>query len=98
VWTVKTELVTFVNEQERQRYQESLGDTLADRVRYIAEVMNRYEYVPKMPGKAALDLVFDTSFPDVQPYLFKVCYSTAWPSSPSIGSTLKNLLKDTLAI
>lgn len=98
VWTVKTDLVTFANEQERQRYQESLGDTLSDKVIYIAEVMNRDEYVPKMPSKAELDLVFDTSFPDVQPFLFKVCYSTAPPSSPSVGSTVRRLLKDTLAL
>lgn len=98
VWTVKTELITFSNEQERQRYQEALGEILADKVLYIAEVMNRHEYVPKMPGKAELDLVFDTSFPDVQPYLFKVVYSTAGPSSPSVGTTVKRLLKDTLAI
>jgi len=98
VWTVKTELMSFSNEQERQRYQEALGEILADKVLYIAEVMNRHEYVPKMPGKAELDLVFDTSFPDVQPYLFKVVYSTAGPSSPSVGTTVKRLLKDTLAI
>ena len=32
VWTVKTELVSFANEQERQRYQEALGEILADKV------------------------------------------------------------------
>ena len=34
--------------------------------------MNRHEYVPKMPNQSELDLVFDTSLQDVQPYLCKV--------------------------
>ena len=35
--------------------------------------MNKYEFVPKMPNSSDLELVFDTSFHDVQPHLFKVC-------------------------
>jgi autophagy-related protein 101 len=27
-----------------------------------------------MPNQSELDLIFDTSYPDVQPYLFKVRY------------------------
>ena len=34
--------------------------------------MNKHEYVPKMPNQSEIDLIFDTSYPDVQPYLFKV--------------------------
>jgi len=40
---------------------------------YIVEAMSQHEYVPKIPNQAELDLVFDISLPDVQPYLFKVC-------------------------
>ena len=36
------------------------------------QVMNKYEFVPKMPNSSDLELVFDTSFHDVQPHLFKV--------------------------
>ena len=34
--------------------------------------MNKPEFVPKMPNQSDLELVFDTSLQDVQPYLFKV--------------------------
>ncbi len=34
--------------------------------------MNKHEFLPKMPNKSDLELVFDSSFHDVQPYLFKV--------------------------
>lgn len=57
---------------ERQLYREKVGELLAEKVLYIAESMNRPTYVPKMPNQPELDLIFDTSFPDIQPYLFKV--------------------------
>lgn len=98
VWTIRTELVHFANEHERQHWQEKVGEMLADKVMYIAEVMNRHDYVPKMPSEAELELVFDTSFPDIQPYLFKISYTTSGPNSPSMGTTVRRLLKDTLAI
>lgn len=98
VWTVRTELHQLDNEQERQQWQEKVGEIIADKVMYICEVMNRHEYVPKMPSFTDLDLVFDTSFDDVQPYLFKISYATSDPVSPSVGTTVRKLLKDTLAI
>ena len=57
---------------ERQICREKLGEMLAERVFHITDIMNRHDYVPKMPNQTELDLVFDTSFPDVQPYLFRV--------------------------
>jgi len=76
--------------------------------------MNKYEFVPKMPNSSDLELVFDTSFHDVQPHLFKVllvglkvevllssqvCHSTANVGSPGVGiNMVRRLLRDTLAI
>nr|CAD7574822.1 unnamed protein product [Timema californicum] len=71
VWTIRLELIKLNNEHERQVCREKVGDMLTDKIIYIAEVMNRHEYVPKMPNQSELDLIFDTTFPDVQPYLFK---------------------------
>ena len=98
VWTVRTELVSFNNDGERRQWQEKVGEMLADKILYVAEVMNRQDYVPKIPGKADMDLIFDTSFPDIQPYLFKISHATAIPCGPSVGSTVKRLFKDTLAL
>ena len=58
---------------ERQVCREKVGEMLGEKVMYIAETLNRHEYVPKMPNQSELDLVFDTTFSDVQPYLYKVC-------------------------
>lgn len=40
VWTIRTDLVHFANEHERQNWQEKVGEMLADKVMYIAEVTN----------------------------------------------------------
>jgi len=71
---------------------------LADKVMYIAEVINRQDYVPVIYSRANMDLIFDTSFMDVQPYLFKVSHTTSDLSSPKMGSTVRRLFKDSLAI
>jgi autophagy-related protein 101 len=62
----------FLSYLERQVCRERVGDMLTEKILYIAEVMNRHDYVPKMPNQSELDLIFDTSYPDVQPYLFRV--------------------------
>lgn len=98
VWLLKLDVVTFANEHERQIGQEQLHDLLADKIMYIAEAMNKPEYVPKMPNQSELDLVFDTTYCDVQPYLHKISFTTTGPSSTSVGTTMRRLLKDTLAL
>nr|CAD7462048.1 unnamed protein product [Timema tahoe] len=79
VWTIRLELIKLNNEHERQVCREKVGDMLTDKIIYIAEVMNRHEYVPKMPNQSELDLIFDTTFPDVQPYLFKIIFNASFP-------------------
>jgi autophagy-related protein 101 len=52
--------------------REYLGELVGDKVVLIAEVMNRQQYLPKIPTETEVDLIFDTSYPDIQPYLFRV--------------------------
>lgn len=52
--------------------RENLGELVGEKVVLIAEVMNRQQYLPKIPTKSEVDLIFDTSYPDIQPYLFRV--------------------------
>jgi len=99
VWTVRVEIVSLANESERLGWREKLGEVLCEKTLYVTEVMNKQEFVPKMPNSSDLELVFDTSFHDVQPHLFKVCHSTASVGSPGVGvNMVRRLLKDTLAI
>lgn len=98
VWTVRLELINLNSEDERQVCREKVGEMLSEKIVYITEIMNRHDYVPKMPHQSELELIFDTSYPDVQPYLFKFNYSTAGPPSTSLGSTMKRLIRETLAL
>lgn len=98
VWTVRLELLNLYNEDERQVYRERVSEMLTEKILYITEVMNRHDYVPKMPSQTELDLIFDTTFVDIQPYLFKCKYSTAGPSENSVGHTMKKLIKNTLSL
>ncbi|XP_030758623.1 autophagy-related protein 101 [Sitophilus oryzae] len=95
VWTVRLQLITLDNELERQECREKVGNHLTEKIVYITEVMNRQDYLPKMPSRSEVDLVFDTSFVDVQPYLFKFNYSITGPSSgTSVGSTMRKFIKE----
>ncbi|XP_022916614.1 autophagy-related protein 101 [Onthophagus taurus] len=99
VWTLRLELISLNSEDERQICREKVGEHLTDKILYITEVMNRHDYVPKMPNQSELDLIFDTTYSDVQPYLFKLSYHIAGPSaSTSVGSTMKKLIRETLSL
>ncbi|KAH8394113.1 hypothetical protein KR215_008992 [Drosophila sulfurigaster] len=98
VWTVHLDLIKHENEDERQLCRENVSDMLTEKVIYITELMNRHDYVPKTPSQSELDLIFDTSFPDVQPYLFKFDYSTTGSTVPSMGNAMKKIIKETLAM
>ncbi|XP_050411076.1 autophagy-related protein 101 [Patella vulgata] len=98
VWTVKLDVINLANEHERQVCREKIGELLSEKVLFVAEIMNRHEYVPKTPNQSELDLIFDTSFLDVQPYLYRISHSTTEPSSTSVGISMRKFLKDTLAL
>lgn len=98
VWTVRLELINLNSEDERQICREKVGEMLTDKILYITEVMNRHDYVPKMPSQSELELIFDTSYQDVQPYLFKFKYSTNGPSNTSVGTTMRKIMKETLSL
>lgn len=98
VWTVRLDLQNVQTEDERQMNRERLNDLVAEKVMYITEVMNRHEYVPKMPNRSEMDLVFDTTHLEVQPYLWQIKYNTTRPSTPSMSNMVKKVLKDTLSL
>ena len=58
---------------ERQKHRCTVGEELADAVCSVASAMNRNEYVPRARLREDLDLIFETKYSDIQPYLFKVC-------------------------
>lgn len=98
VWTIKLDIISLSNEHQRQICREKLGELLAEKTLYIADIMNRHEYVPKMPSQSEVDLIFDTTYVDVQPYLHRISHQINGPSSSSVSTTMRKFLKDTLAL
>lgn len=98
VWTVKVHVVALVTEQERQICREKVGEKLCEKIINIVEVMNRHEYLPKMPTQSEVDNVFDTGLRDVQPYLYKISFQITDALGSSVTTTMRRLIKDTLAL
>lgn len=98
VWNLKVNVVTLANEQERQICREKVGEKLGEKVINVVEVINRHEYLPKMPTQSEVDNVFDTSLKDVQPYLYKITFQITETLGTSVSTTMRRLIKDTLAL
>ncbi|XP_031625398.1 autophagy-related protein 101 [Contarinia nasturtii] len=98
IWTVHMELIHVNDPDERCFERERVGELLTDKILYISNLMNKQDYLPKMPSQSELDFVFDTSYESVQPYLFKCKYSTAGPSESSVGHSMKKFIKETLSL
>ncbi|CAH2224108.1 autophagy-related 101 [Pelobates cultripes] len=98
VWTIKVNVVSLANEQERQICREKVGEKLGEKIINIVEVMNKHEYIPKMPAQFDVNNVFDTSLKDVQPYLHKITYQITDALGTSVTTTMRRLIKDTLAL
>ncbi|XP_043927066.1 autophagy-related protein 101 [Protopterus annectens] len=98
VWTIRVNVVNLANEQERQICREKIGEKLGEKVINIIEVMNRHEYLPKMPTQSEVDNVFDTSLKDIQPYLNKITCQITDSLGTSVTTTMRRLIKDTLQL
>lgn len=57
---------------ERQIWREKVGESLGERLLHITDTLNRHDYIPSPPNQADIDFIYDTNYPDVQPFLFKV--------------------------
>lgn len=99
VWTLRLELISLNSEDERAVCRTKVGEMITDKILNITEVINKHPYLPKMPNQSELEYIFDTSYEEVQPYLFKLHSSISGPSSTSsVGTTMKKLIKETLAL
>ncbi|KAK7573602.1 hypothetical protein V9T40_010793 [Parthenolecanium corni] len=96
VWNVRIELLKLCSRSDHQLRKETVGEEIGEKIIHIAEIMNRHEYTPRIPQQSELEFIFDTSYPDVQPYLFKLGYGNSDTSSSSMGYAFSRLLRETL--
>ncbi|KAK7794816.1 hypothetical protein R5R35_005966 [Gryllus longicercus] len=98
VWTIRLHLITVNNEDQRRKLRQETEKMLKEKVFDIAEIMNRHDFVPEISNPSELGAIFDTTYPDVQPYLFKIYFSTISTSQMSLGKTVKKFIKDSLLL
>lgn len=98
IWQLKFSLAQIDTESDRQRYRYEVAPVLSDKMLMVVDAMNRYEYVPKNPHKDQLGLVFDVSFPDVQPYLFRIGRNFEPSNAQSVSKNMGKFLRDALEI
>ncbi|KAB7493703.1 UNVERIFIED_CONTAM: hypothetical protein RMT77_004188 [Armadillidium vulgare] len=97
VWNLRINSVAVNNENARQEWREKVGEKLGEHLLQITDLINKSDYTPAPPNLEELDLVYDTRFSDVQPFLFKI-YSEAPSLNPSMSNAVKKILKDTLSL
>lgn len=75
VWTLRLHTQHPCQDwRQRREQRQRLTSVLSERLSGVARALCRPQYVPRTPARAELDRVFDTSLPDVQPYLYRIVY------------------------
>jgi len=96
LWILKVNIVSVANDVDRVALREKLTDSVCEKIRIICEIINKPDYIPKMPNEPDLTNVFDDQFPDMQPYLHKIHYQTSeHVGEKGVGNTMRRLIKDT---
>lgn len=87
----------------------AIDEQLFDKVLSIVQIVNNAQYLPTMPSLSEVDSVFDTNYPNAQPYNFKISYkigsgvtkdASARPGLErnSAQAQIKNFIKQKLAL
>ncbi|CAK9302178.1 unnamed protein product [Gordionus sp. m RMFG-2023] len=96
IWTIKINLIFSQNDEDKLKNRERLSDKLAQNIIFIIETINSNNYTPNTPQHNNLNTLFDVSYTQIQPYLYKINYQNNYDNSMS--TTMKKLFKETLAL
>ncbi|VDK48549.1 unnamed protein product [Anisakis simplex] len=106
VWQLQLDIVDVRETEYFERMRENVAESLSELVISTCSAINRSQYLPKMPTKSELTNVFDDTFSDCQPYLFRIVRhplhtgdkrsETSTFLTSSGLSAVKKLLKDSL--
>lgn len=102
IWNLQVTERHLMTENERTVARETACLRLGEKIMSIVEAVGRHDFTPKMPTQTNLPLVFDTTFTDVQPYLFQIYHSIGKANyerltgnkGNSVGLTVRRLFRD----
>ncbi|KAK0414665.1 hypothetical protein QR680_011555 [Steinernema hermaphroditum] len=95
IWELQLDIVKVQENDGLALLREKVSDELSTIVLSICSLMNRGQYIPKMPNNADYSTVFDGSISDCQPYNYRIL----WPGlaaqlQASHGDSSSNLLQN----
>ncbi|KAI1728015.1 hypothetical protein DdX_00165 [Ditylenchus destructor] len=98
VWELHLDVVRTLNNEDFYRMREFVGEKLSDTILSVCEIVNKPQYLPKMPTRMELPYVYDDRFLDCHPYLYRVesDYGGRLSENASKSSFMKKLFRDTL--
>jgi len=98
VWELNLEIVKALHNEDFSQMRGVVGEKLGETVIKICELINKPQYLPKIPARSELSSIYDDRLSDCQPYLFRIEANHGKPEGENLskGGFMRKLLKDTL--
>uniref|UniRef100_A0AC34QKH7 Autophagy-related protein 101 n=1 Tax=Panagrolaimus sp. JU765 TaxID=591449 RepID=A0AC34QKH7_9BILA len=94
IWNIEFDVIRT---DDLSTMREEVGEKLGEIVLNICNIVNQPRlYIPSVPNLTDLPLVFDDTFSDVQPYLFRLVYNKE-KGPLSVADAVKGYLKQTVS-
>ncbi|KAL3102127.1 hypothetical protein niasHS_003536 [Heterodera schachtii] len=100
VWELQLNLVRTLSNEDFFRMREFTAEKLSDIVFHICELINKPQYLPKIPSQPEISSVYDVRFSDCCPYLWRLDSEYGLRSTENVtrgASFVRKLFRDTLA-
>ncbi|VDN33482.1 unnamed protein product [Gongylonema pulchrum] len=72
IWQLQLAIVRIKEREYWERMREELADSVSEVVLKTCSLINRPQFVPQMPTRSDVANVFDTTYPECQPYLMRI--------------------------
>ncbi|VDN18202.1 unnamed protein product [Gongylonema pulchrum] len=102
IWQLQLAIVRIKEREYWERMREELADSVSEVVLKTCSLINRPQFVPQMPTRSDVANVFDTTYPECQPYLMRIVrhpHDTSKNSENTLmtvgASAVKKMLRDT---
>ncbi|KAL4003343.1 hypothetical protein ACH3XW_7220 [Acanthocheilonema viteae] len=102
IWQMQLGVVRIKEREYWERMREEVADSVSEIVLKACSLISRPQYMPQMPARSEVTSIFDTSFLECQPYLFRVVKhpldsgQNTESTLMTIGaSAVKKMLRDT---
>ncbi|XP_075249761.1 autophagy-related protein 101-like [Convolutriloba macropyga] len=93
-WEIWTFQLNLVDVFDREKFFQQLSSTIIEKILLISEAITSTEYAPKIPVLSDLNLIFDTSFTNLQPYLHRIHSTFNNDTSKPVRQVMSRMFSD----